>query len=176
MEVKQLYRSAENHESKHVYQNDVEGYAFKIDNDLKYNLLIDIDSILFELNSVCDLMSSLFEKLYLFSGKSICKKKVGLELKKLFNKGGFNSDWFQKLDNHRNFFVHEGAPYLAVDITKGFGEYDLIIMKKNLTKFDDPDEFLKLSDLNQIVSGFVKAITIIQEKLITTIKTDTKIG
>lgn len=49
-------------------------------------------------------------------------------------------------------------------------------MKNNLTNFDDLDKFLRLSDVNQIVNGFIEAKGIIQEKLITIVKTDPKNG
>ena len=166
-EVKELFLAAKSHENKHEFNSAKQGYAFTIDTNLKYNLLMDIDSILFELNSVCELMVTLFEKLYFHAGKPIVKGKVGLEVKRLIEKAGQDAGWFQNLDNHRNFFIHEGAPYIAIDISKGVGKYDLIIMKKNLKSFDDPKDYIMLSEINQIVHGFALAKSVIQKSLIT---------
>ncbi|GAI36842.1 unnamed protein product, partial [marine sediment metagenome] len=104
-EVKELFLASESHESKHEFYDGTQGYAFTIDANLKYNLLADIDSILFELNSVCELMSALFEKLYFHAGKPIGKGKVGLEVNRVIEKAGQDAGWFQNLDLHRNFFI-----------------------------------------------------------------------
>jgi hypothetical protein len=165
-EVKELYLVAKNYNKENVYTHENSGYAFTIDDTLKYNLLADIDAILFELNSVCELMSRLFEKLYCHVGKSIEKGKVGLEIKNAIQRAGQNAAWFVDLDRHRNFFIHEGAPYFAIDISKDDGKYGLIIMKKNLKRFNNPDDFITLSDINNIVQGFSSARSVIQNVLI----------
>ncbi len=165
-EVKELFLASESHESNHEFSDGTQGYAFTIDTNLKYNLLADIDSILFELNSVCELMSALFEELYFHAGKPIHEGKVGFEIKRVIEKTGQDAGWFQNLDLHRNFFIHEGAPYIAIDISKGVGKYDLIIMKKNLKSFGDPKDFIMLSEINLIVQGFALAKPIIQQALI----------
>ena len=170
LEVKELFLLSENHESGHEFYKGTRGYAFTIDDNLKYSLLADIDAILFELNSVCELMSSLFEKLYFHAGKPIEKGKVGLEIKRVIEKAKQNAEWFQNLDSHRNFFIHEGAPYISIDISKGSEKYDLIIMKKNLKVFDDHQKFIMLSEINQIVRGFALAKPVIQQTLIALFK------
>ncbi|MDD5451747.1 MAG: hypothetical protein PHT49_07645 [Desulfovibrionales bacterium] len=165
-EGKELFLASEHHETKYESAVGKQGYVFTIDDNLKYNLLADIDSILFELNSVCELMSTLFEKLYSHAGKYIKKNRVGFEIRKVIENAGQKADWFQNLDAHRNFFIHEGSPYIAIDISKGSGKYDLIIMKQNLKSFNDPETFIVLSELDQIVRGFALAKPIIQKALI----------
>jgi hypothetical protein len=58
--VAKLYREIVKRGPEHEYTPDAAAIAFDVDNDLKYELLVDLDSLLFELNSVCELMSSLF--------------------------------------------------------------------------------------------------------------------
>ena len=143
----------------------MDGYAFPIDDDLKYELLVDIDSLLFELNSCCELMTKLFEGLYQHVGKNLKGDNAGLTIREALIKEGQNASWFVKLDEHRNFFIHEGAPYIAADLTNA-PDYDLLIMKKNLFEFNDPSEFLRLSEASDIVQGFDAAKPIIQQHLI----------
>ena len=61
-EVEELFIASQNHEISHEFSDGKQGYAFTVDANLKYNLLADIDSILFELNSVCELMYRLQAK------------------------------------------------------------------------------------------------------------------
>ncbi len=166
MEVNDIYKLTKTHRDEHIFTAQNEGHVFEIEENLKYNLLLDIDSLLFELNSVCELMANLFFVLYKGLGKTIEKKKVGIIIKKIIEDAGKTSDWFVELDSHRNFFMHEGAPYFAVDVTNGPGKYDLLIMKENITIFDDHSKFIKLSEINSIMEGFLGAKPIIQKHLI----------
>ncbi|MBA3019195.1 MAG: hypothetical protein KJ550_08145 [Proteobacteria bacterium] len=120
-EVNEVYKTTKAHNKENIFTDQREGYAFDIEENLKFNLLIDIDSLLFELNSVCELMTRLFFVLYSHIGKNIKKKEVGLIIKKIIEGAGKSSEWFVVLDNQRNFFMHEGAPYFAVDVTEGPG-------------------------------------------------------
>jgi len=165
-EVNKVYEATKAHKKEHIFFANKEGSAFDIEENLKFNLLIDIDSLLFELNSVCELMTSLFFVLYTHIGKFIKKKDVGLIIKKVIEGAGKSSDWFEELDNQRNFFMHEGAPYFAVDISGGPGKYDLLIMRENIKFFNDHLKFIKLSEINAIVEGFSIAKPIIQKHLI----------
>ncbi|MBU4421087.1 MAG: hypothetical protein KKH84_08810, partial [Proteobacteria bacterium] len=92
--------------------------------------------------------------------------EVGLIIKKIIEGAGKSSEWFVVLDNQRNFFMHEGAPYFAVDVTEGPGKYDLLIMRENIKIFHDHSKFIKLSEINSIMEGFSIAKPIIQKHLI----------
>lgn len=161
-----LYQLIEKHEPDHECSKERDGYAFNIPDDLKYRLLIDIDSLFFELNSTCELMSSVLICIYKHTGKSINKKTAGSEIKNLIASTGSDPKWFSDLDSHRNFFMHEGAPYIAVDLTNSPNHADLIIMKENLKIFDDSKKYILLSELNEIVSGFSEGRQILQEHII----------
>jgi len=161
----EVYSIIESHEQEHEFTPQQEGYAMIIDDELKYNLLVDIDSLLFELNSCCELMNKLFEELYKHVGNPIKEKQVGTRIRKILEEKELNTDWFIMLDEHRNFFIHEGAPYVAVDISNEPTVYDLLIMKENIKDFNDSSKFLRLSDLNTILHGFSKAKPVIQSHL-----------
>ncbi len=165
-----LLKNTELTEESYVYTKDKEGSALEIDNDLKYHLLIDIDSFIFELNSCCDLMLDFLFQTYILIGRKIEREEIGRELRKIIEKEGSNADWFIELDTHRNTLIHKIAPYIAIDISNGLQFADLIIMKENLKLFDDQKKFIRLSDLDRIVHGFLNARVILQSHLIEDIK------
>lgn len=164
-EAKELYKLVKTHKPEHEFCEDCEGVAFDINNDLKYRLLIDIDSLLFELNSVCELTGQFFEQLHTLAKKPMPKKKAGLSIKHVLDGAKQDSSWFITLDEHRNFFAHNGAPYVAVDITTRPNGTDILIMKENIKNFRDESKFLRLSDISCIVHGFSASQPVIQAYL-----------
>ena len=154
-EVAELISALGSRTEEHEFTAEKEGYAFSIDDNLKYQLLIDIDSLLFELNSLCELMTQFFEKLHLLAGVGMPKKNAGLSIKSVLDLAKQDSSWFVNLDKHRNFFMHNGAPYLAVDISPSINGVDVLVMKENLRAFDDHGKFIRLSEIEQIVRGFM---------------------
>ena len=167
-EVAKIYEAISDFGDEYVSTEGHQGYAmpFRDKRDLVHILLADIDALLFETNSVCELMTAFFEKLYNHVGISLTKNEAGLRIKKIIESKGFDTKWFQDLDNHRNFFIHEGAPYLAIDVSNGRKEYDLLFMKENLKSFKDSSKFVRLSELNKIVQGFISARHTLQQHLI----------
>ena len=155
-----------NHDDKNVTTSSSEGYAFNLNNNLIFNLLIDIDSIIFELNSVCEIMKTLFYELYTNVGRQIERKDVGRKIKEIIEATGNSSSWFQNLVSHRNFFIHEAAPYFSIDITDGPDNYDLLIMKENIKTFDDESKYITMSEISAIIEGFLVTKPIIQNYLI----------
>lgn len=151
---------------RHVFTGRKEGRAFEIDDALNYGLLIDIDGLLFELNSCCELMGELFRLVHELGGEELRKERVGPTLRRAIEKRGGDTKWFLRLDQHRNFFMHKGAPWIAVDLSKEPGAYDLLIMKGNPKWFQGEDQFIRLSELNMIVQGFVTSKYLIQQELI----------
>ena len=57
-EVGTLYQECKSHGPEYVFQTKKDGYAFPVTEDLPYYILIDIDSLIFELNSCCELISA----------------------------------------------------------------------------------------------------------------------
>ncbi len=159
-----LYKNLRNAGQKYVSSITKEGYTYEIDDDLKYGILIDIDALLFELNSCCELMCKLVSELHNHAGKPI-NTKPGIFVKEILSNSACELDWFVSLDTHRNFFIHDGAPYIAVRIFNSTN-FELIIMKENLKTFDDPNKFLLVSQINNIIEGFEKAKPIIQKNLV----------
>lgn len=165
-----LYEKTKGHGPEHVFTEGKWGYAYPLDNDLKYSLLANIDALLFELNSACELMTRLFGLLRAHVGQPIPPKQLGKAISDVLSQGTQNASWFVLLDKHRNFFMHEGAPYIAVDLSNEPATLDVLIMKENIKTFTDTDTFVSLSAINLIVKGFIAARRQLQDYLISLFK------
>lgn len=153
-------------ESHHEFTAPDNGHAFRLPADFKYSFLVDLDALLFEVNSCCELMGRLFEKVYEHAGKTLPRTPVGLTIRQVLEAAEQDTAWFVKLDSHRNFFIHDGAPYFAVDLSEAdAGQYDLLIMKRNLQSFEDESQFVRYSKLRHIVGGFQSSKVVIQQHL-----------
>jgi hypothetical protein len=151
----------------HEFTRPRNGYVFPLPADFKYTFLVDLDALLFEVNSCCELIQGLFAKLYEHAKKTLPSSSVGLAIRHVLEAAGEDARWFVKLDTHRNFFIHEGAPHFAVDLSQaGSGEYDLLIMKSNLESFEDKARFVRYSELKAIVGGFQNSKPILQGHLV----------
>lgn len=154
-------------EAHHEWSATQDGFSFRIAETLLYEFLLDLDSLVFEVNSTCELMTDLFTQLYAHVGKPLPRTPAGLVIRDVLKAANQDPGWFLELDCHRNFFSHEGAPFFAVDLTnEKSGSLDLLIMKRNLRRFDDPTHFVRLSELALIVRGFEQSKAVIQEHLI----------
>jgi hypothetical protein len=165
-----LYGNINGLDPKYISTEAKQGYAYPLDNDLKYSLLADIDALLFELNSVCELMTRLFDMLRAYVDQPIPSGQVGKAISDVLSQGGKNANWFVSLDKHRNFFMHEGAPYIAVDLSSDPTKLDVLIMKENIRTFTDSDTFVVLSEINFIIQGFIASKKQLQNYLVSLFK------
>jgi hypothetical protein len=128
-------------------------------------MILDIDSFLFEINSCLELITKLIKKIY----SLLCQKveDINEELIQLLIKKGQDIEWYQLLDSGRNFFIHNGTPFFAIDYTNhSIGQYDILIMKENIKSFELKKKYYRLSDFNKIIIGFYQSKNIIAEHLI----------
>jgi len=165
-QCKELWDIIEKRDKEDDYWNEHQGRDLLLDDELKYNLIIDLESLIFELESCLELMRQFLLQIYEISNSKIRRKQINNEFKNIILQDDINATWYDDLEKHRNFFIHQGAPYIAIDLTNEGEYYDLIIMKENLKKFDNRKKFLLLSDLHRIVYGFIKARGALQQHII----------
>jgi len=132
----------------------------------KFGLIADIDALLFELNACCELIRKFTALIYPLIGKKFKQKDMGKEIRKILKSSKSNIEWFEDLDKHRNFLLHEGSAYIAIDVTNAPHNFDLIIMKENLKTFDDKNKFFTLNQLGGILAGFYDARQKIRDYLV----------
>lgn len=145
------------------------GRSIPVDNNLKYELLCDIDLFFFEVNSCCELMTEFIFKLLNHCGKKIDKKDVINYIKNVIEEKGGNTEWFIDLDKSRNFFTHIRAPYIAVDLTND-KHYKILTMKKIKQTFENEENYIPINIFEEIAKGFKEAKVIIQKYLINYLK------
>ncbi|MDQ0170586.1 hypothetical protein [Paenibacillus tundrae] len=150
---------------EYIFTQKNDGFALRINDDLKLDLLIDIDAFLFEVNSCCELLGQYMYELYTALGIPLSRDKIGKTQAEILRGKGIDTSWFRKLDDSRNFFIHHAAPYIAIDVTD-YESKNLIIMKDNLKTFTDPKKYMTLATLVEIREGFRKSLSIFQEHLI----------
>ena len=164
-----LYEAAKQHEPEHVFTKGKEGYAFQVDDDLKYNLIADIEAFLFEADATWGLMKRLVRHVYFVAGHKISDDDVRDVINKAHAREGLDCGWVSLLDRDRNFVAHDGAGYLAIDISDN-DHWELLVMKDNVVEFDKPKKFFTLSDLMTVNRGFLIAKRVIQIDLIALFK------
>jgi len=163
-----LINNIKNIEQKYVSTKSKQGYAYPLKDRITYNLLINIDGFLFEIDSCCELITTFIRMIYNHIGIEISEKQVGKKLKKIIEKEGKDVEWFNSLQEDRNIFIHKAAPYIAIDFTKAEKDsYDLLIMKENLKVFDNKDKFIRfLPHFNSISKGFTDSKNVLQKHVI----------
>src|SRR3989344_2406785 len=153
-ESQRLYEAAKQHSPEHVFTKDKEGYAFPVDNNLKYFLIADIEAFLFEANACWELMKCFVGQMYAHVGHLL---KTRDEIKQVINgaheRRHKDVSWISLLDRERNFVTHDGAGYLAIDVSDP-ARWELLIMKGNFVRFDNRKKFFTQSDLQIISRGF----------------------
>lgn len=150
---------------ENVSSNNINGYVLEIEEGIAYRLIVDIDSFLFEMNSCVELITKLIKKIYTLVGINV--DNINEELIKILLQKGQDKKWFALLDSGRNFFIHDGTPFFAIDYTHSSkGKYDILIMKENLKTFDDRKKYYRLSDFNLVINGFYNSKNILTEHLI----------
>ncbi|BCM25697.1 hypothetical protein [Methyloradius palustris] len=163
--VSKIHEKIKDHEDLHVFTKLQQGYAFPIDDPLKYQLIADIETFLFQMNATWELIKKFIAKIYTHAGYATSRKNSAPIIKVVHENNNQNTDWFPLLDKNRNFIAHEGAIYLAVDVSDQ-DNWDLLIIKKNLMDFELKDLFFTQSDLVNIYQGFLIAKSLIQTDLI----------
>lgn len=164
-ETSEVYERARDHGPEHVFTQTAQGYAFPVDDDLKYRLIADIDALLFEVNACWELMRTFFQLVRAHVGQPVvgARDRVTDELKLAL--GGVSDEWFGWLDRQRNFVAHEGMPYLSIDVTND-GAWELLVTKEHPTTFADPKKFFRFSELVEVARGFNGAKQALQAHLI----------
>ncbi|WP_133650847.1 hypothetical protein [Paraburkholderia flava] len=131
---------------------DKEAFALPIDNDRKYLVIADLHSILFELNACIDAMKDFMHAVHKHVGLPITTTERIRIINSWMNMKGIDHGWFSQLDSARNFVAHQGAFYLAFDTSST--QWDLLMVKQDIKVFDDPETYVRFSDVEKIMTGF----------------------
>ena len=132
------------------------GGAFTLkDKELPYELLLDMDSFIFETRSLYEIMGKFLVELFraLF-GKAVTEA----DLQAILSASDIDTRWIAELRENRKLFFHQTAPWVAVRV-EGEMKFDPVLLKRQVKTFDDPDSFVEFARLREIYDGFVASAT-----------------
>ncbi len=133
------------------------GYVFPLkDNDLAYELLLDMDSFIFETRSLYEIVGKFLVALFdvLFS-----RKITEADLQSILAGKGIDTRWITELRENRKLFFHQTAPWLAVQVDQAKTVFNPVLLKNSTTTFDNTDDRVDYDTLRAIYDGFVNSIT-----------------
>jgi hypothetical protein len=122
---------------------------------LVYEICAAVDAFFFEYRSCYELLGHFFKDFgEHMLGKTITEK----ELTNALADPGFPTEWIKPLQANRILFFHNTAPWIALRINdRDPLNCSLVVMKKNLHSFDEPEDYVLQSDLAETIEGFQKA-------------------
>ena len=132
-----------------------EGYAFKLkDSELPYELLLDMDSFIFETRSLYEIMGKFLVTLFdvLFA-----RQLTEADLPSILAEKGVDTRWIVELRENRKLFFHQTAPWLAVQVEREAMNFNPVLLKTASATFDDPNKFVDFATLRAIYEGFVNS-------------------
>ncbi len=158
--VERLYQKLQDRDKS------LDKYALEIENIIKYELIIDVNSFFHELYSGMEILEEIEQ---IVNQKVLGYTKSMKIFSKILKDRGESDDWLKEFFNNRGHFTHAGTPWFAVSV-KSESEYELLILKENVKCLDDPKKYVKFSDLDNYIHGFMYISIRLQEYLVKQIK------
>jgi hypothetical protein len=143
------------------------------DKDLPYELLLDMDSFIFETRSLYEIMGKFLAELFraLF-GKAVTET----DLQEILSASNIDTRWIAELRENRKLFFHQTAPWLAVSVEGDQIKFDPVMLKRNVHTFDDPNSFVEFARLREIYDGFVASATELHRFILEQIRLHESVG
>jgi hypothetical protein len=122
------------------------------DKELPYEILVDIDSFLFESRSTYEIIGHFLSE--------FIKRILGLEvseseLKEMLASQGIDIRWIEELRKGRILFFHRTAPWIALEINSiNPLKFELLVLKRDVKEFTDTDDYFHFDQLREIYQGF----------------------
>ncbi len=159
-----LREAIKKREEWHEFTSSKQAYGFPYDHDSTLDLVLDIDSFLFEVWSCVELMDTVLKRAYRDTATPFRNSgKLALTRAVLLQEGR-GVKRIDRIAELRHFFTHQATPYPAVELSSS--DPELVILKENVVHLDDESKFVRLSELSVIVRGFVESKGSLQEHLI----------
>jgi hypothetical protein len=131
------------------------GYAFRLsDNHLAYEVLLDMDSFIFESRSLYELLGAF---LCGFLEIVLQRKITEKQLHSILTSKGIDTRWIDMLRETRKLFFHETAPWLAIQVDSTPKRFSPILLKKNVVRISRSD-IVGFDALSDIYWGVVNSL------------------
>lgn len=135
---------------------------------LPYEILVDIDSFLFESRSAYEIVGRFLREFF----KQILGRDITeAQLIELLEVRIPETRWIKELRENRIRFFHETAPWIALKIiSKVPLRFELLVLKRNVKDFEDPNDYIHFEQLRSIYHGFIYSLDALHQWVIGTIE------
>ncbi len=133
-------------------------FAIRVPADIRNNILVYMDALLFELQSVIELTEQVAK--FCLGLTSLPGKKRAEWVKRYFR--GW---WRTRIKNARNLYTHQSAPYFDLDFDRA-PEYDLLFTVKHPEEIKKPSDYIRFNDILEAAQGMFDATTSVKEKVV----------
>ena len=134
-----------------------DGAAYAIaDKNLPFEMLVDVDSFLFESRSAYEIVGKFLRELSKqFLGRSLSEKQLEAALANRC----IDTRWIAQLRKDRTLFFHETAPWVAARIIRTRPtKFELIVLKCDVQTFINSNEWIDFERFREIYRGFLSAL------------------
>jgi hypothetical protein len=133
------------------------GYVYTPeDSGSPYDICLAIDALLAECLSLFEVIRSFTVR---FCRRILHKKMSEEKFDALLIELGYGGEWLETLAQARNFFLHESAPWPAVQVhNREPLKCELVVLKSNVRDLTDPSTFISKRQLVEITRGLAAAV------------------
>jgi len=142
-----------------------QGYAYPLpDRFLPYEILVDIESLIFESRSVYEIIGHFLKNFF----RHILEQHITeAEVIGTLKERGIDTQWIRVLRDFRVLFFHDTAPWPAVKIVSREPlKIELVILKKTVQRFDNPDDYIEFDEIRSIYEGLDTSLGVIYQWII----------
>ena len=123
---------------------------------LAFEIVADLDAWIFEFRSTYEILYAFVKE---FSSR-ILDRKVNDEkvLKAILQAKGYHTDWIDFLNDERNCFIHQTAPWFAIEVTGGTPQYEIVILRRNVHDLEHTKNYVRIEKYRAVHKGFFEAL------------------
>ncbi len=133
-------------------------YGNKVPTDIRDNILVFIDALIFELRTVITLTEQVAK--FCLSLTSLPGKARAEWVKERFD-----GQWRNLITVARDIYTHESAPYFDIDFDH-VPNYDLLLILKHPKERKEPSDYIRLSDLDEAIQEMFAAADKLCEEVV----------
>ena len=139
----------------HLPEPDI---AIRVPTDIRHNILVFIDALIFELQSAIELTEQVAK--FCLSLTSLPGKARAEWVKERFD-----GQWRNLITDARHIYTHESAPYFDIDFDH-VPNYDLLLIVKHPKERKEPSDYIRLSDLDEAIQEMFAAADKLCEEVV----------
>jgi len=133
------------------------------DEKVLFDICSGVDACFFEWRSLYEVLGK-FAKT--FAIEILHTEITEAQLKGAVSGSGVPIEWMELLRDNRKLFFHQTAPWIALEITSRKPlVLAILVMKENLSSFEDAEKFVTEAELVQASNGLRRAVDVVRDWL-----------